>query len=528
MKKINLQISTGYEILEKKQTIKIRKAFDLLLSEKCFEFSKAINNYDGTATLISSIVKCPYCGSELPVKYVSNKETNREKITQWASGQLTLFEHNIADLTIGKKFFVDEKIHCPYCKNVSKKSERYYDVSIAKERGKIIVSCTFDSIDELLSIKWPERIELKSPFIYYETTVFNLHSGHTYIQITNCEGEVVCVRDVTEIPDFERNGILYNLLLSNQKLRKKLKESFKDNNGFPFHSQMITFENLVSATRFVGYNRNFYNSIPLRIETYELSPGFKAVAKALHLSKNVPVVYERLNLPANKATRRIIFSNPGLMFYYREIKQLYNAVNNIDYFNRILLFEHIYFILSKMSCYPVIAKFISEAFKYESSTVVMNQMAKHFYSLCLYSFKYMSMSDAAKKTERNQKKWLNLCRENSYTIEAEAIPSTIRCMPCTQISDCLIDGYSFERLVTTNDYKMAGKMMNNCLSSYYFPVIAVKANGVFVAAFSVSSNWEKISEAFLRNNQPITNNFGVCAAIRRWCKRYDVKWDDNE
>ena len=80
----NLQIPTGYEVLEKTQTIKMRKALDLLLSGKQSEYSKVVNNYDGTATLFYSVIKCPYCNGELPIKHGSNKKISSDRIIQWA------------------------------------------------------------------------------------------------------------------------------------------------------------------------------------------------------------------------------------------------------------------------------------------------------------------------------------------------------------------------------------------------------------------------------------------------------------
>ena len=109
MKAINLQIPAGYEILEKTQTIKMRKALDLLLSGKQTEYSKAINNYNGTATLFYSVIKCPYCGDELPIKHTPNEKLNRDRIIQWGSGQLTLFECENSELFINKISFQKQK-----------------------------------------------------------------------------------------------------------------------------------------------------------------------------------------------------------------------------------------------------------------------------------------------------------------------------------------------------------------------------------------------------------------------------------
>ena len=88
----------------------------------------------------------------------------------------------------------------------------------------------------------------------------------------------------------------------------------------------------------------------------------------------------------------MIFTNPGLLFYYYEIKRLYEAINNIDYFNRLLSLDHIYFILAKINCYPGICDFIREAFKYESGTVVIKQIENNFYNFARRKFKHIEFS----------------------------------------------------------------------------------------------------------------------------------------
>ena len=529
LKKINLQIPTGYEILEKNHTLKTHKALDLLLSGKQSEYSKAIKNDNGTITLFYPVIKCPYCSGELPIKHSSNKTLRRDEIVQWGLGQLSLLEQEKTELVINDKFSVDETIYCPCCRKESEKTENHYSVSISKKRRKIKVLCMFNSIEELLNTEWTEEVEIKSPFVYYETVVFNLKNGHTHIQITDQEGNSICTRDITQTPDCIKNGLIYNLLLTNQQMRKEIKKFFKDGSVFIFHSKEITFEKLVMATRFVGYNRSFYNAVPYNIGTYKLFHGFKSIAKGLHIAKKIPILYKRLKLPTNKATRRIVLSNPGLIFYYREIGRLYCAINNIDYFNKILSFEHIYFILAKINCYPVICEFIREAFKYENSSVVINQIENNFYNLSEYAIRYMSMKDAVKRMERKRKKWLQLCSEYAYGEEASVLPSVVRFVPCEEMADCEIDGYRFEWLVTSNDYEKAGRKMHNCLISTYQPVIVIKSNGIYIAAIALDiSNYKKITQAFMCHNRPVRDSVPLCLAIRKWCNRYNVEWDDYE
>ncbi len=529
MKTINLQITTGYEVLEKTQTIKMRKALDLLLSGKQSEYLKAINNYNGTATLFYSVIKCPYCSGELPIKHGSNKKISSDRIIQWGSGQMTLLEDENSNLLINESSFANKTNYCPCCKKESEKANRYYDINITEKRGKITISCLLDSIDGLLNTNWSKRIELKAPFIYYETIVFNLHSGHTYVMIANPKGDIVCIRDITENPDFIKNGILYNLILASQKLRKELKRVFKGSAAFTFHSRLITLENLGVATRFVGYNKKFYDSIPFGVGTYKIFPGFKSIAKKLHLAKNIPDLYKQLKLPENKVARRIVFSNPGLMFYHREIKRLYSAVNNVDYFNSILLLDHICFILASINCYPVIGDFIQEAFRYETGSVVMTQIADHFYSLSVYGIRYMSMKDEVRKMERGRKSWLSLRAGDAYGDYSSVLPSLIRFESLSEMPNCKIDGYSFEWLITSSDYQKAGQVMHNYLESTYQPTIVIKSNGTYIAAISFDVlSCNKITQAIMGNNRPVSNSVPLCEAIQKWCKKYDIEWPEHE
>ena len=529
MRRINLQISVGYEVLEKTQTIKMRKALDLLLSGKQSEYLKAINNYNGTATLFYSVIKCPYCSGELPIKHGSNKKISSDRIIQWGSGQMTLFEDENSNLFINESSFANKTNYCPCCKKESEKANRYYGIDISEKRGKITVSCFLASTDDLLNAALLGDTEQKAPFCYDENIVFNLHSGHTYVRIMNSKRNIVCVRDITENPDFIKNGRLYNLILSSQKLRKELKRVFKGSAAFAFNSQLITLERLVVATRFVGYNKKFYDSIPFCVGTYKIFPGFKSIAKKLHLAKNIPDLYKQLKLPANKAARRIIFSNPGLIFYHREIKRLYSAVNNVDYFNSILLLDHIYFVLASINCYPVIGDFIQETFRYENGSVAMTQIADHFYSLSVYGIRYMSMKDEVRKMERGRKSWLSLRAGYAYGDYSSVLPSLIRFEPLSEIPNCKIDGYSFEWLITSSDYQKAGQVMHNYLESTYQPTIVIKSNGTYIAAISFDVlSCNKITQAIMGNNRPVSNSVPLCEAIQKWCKKYDVEWPGYE
>lgn len=137
MKKINLEINTGYEIINKKQTVKMRKALNLLLSGEQAKYTSATNNYDGSATLSYSTIRCPFCSSESPVKQITAKSIDRDKIIQWSAYQLNLLEPENPELIIRKNPFFKDIFNCPSCKKESKKDDKHYNITICKNKGKI-------------------------------------------------------------------------------------------------------------------------------------------------------------------------------------------------------------------------------------------------------------------------------------------------------------------------------------------------------------------------------------------------------
>lgn len=529
--KVELKIPCGYEIREKVQTLSINKATNLLLSGKQSEYSKAINNFDGTATLFYSVVKCPYCGCEIPTKLLCNKAdiVDRDTISDWATGQLSLLKKEKFELRLNDKKPGSRSLHCPCCKRESTKAESFYDIILSKTKDKIKISLKLSDIGELFSVCQRACINLFPPFDYHEVIVFNLKKGRIYMQIEGNKNTPVYNEDITEKPKSLSKGTLYKLIGESQALKREIKKMFRQKASFPFYSKEITLEKLCLAARFVGYERNFYYTIPFLAGTYKLFPGFVKIAKKLHKAKNVPALYKTLMLPRNKSARGILFQSPGLLFYSRELKSLYDAIENIDYFNRILSSKNIYRILIKVNRYPVICEFLTEAFRYEIGSVVINQIINHFESLSLYAIKYMSMSDSAKKLERQNKKWLSLCPRLAHETDCNNVPDTIRCIPEKDIADCVIDGFEFSWLITTNDYREAGRKMHNCLLHTYEPVVAVKRGDTYIAAISlyIFDDKRMIGDALLCYNLPVRDNPKLYIAIKEWCQIYSIEWKEN-
>ena len=526
-----LKIPRGYEVIKKTQTAKINRVVDLLMSETPSGYSEAVNNHNGTATLIYSVVRCPYCGRETPVRNTS-AAMDKDAIDEWASEQFSLISAGNPRLTLTHNLRRRATFRCDCCGRESSENETYHSITASGTGGKIKISRKIHDIKELLDICAADNLSLSLPFIYYETLVFNLKKGRTYIQIEDAEKNPVWVRDVTENPESIANGVICNLISSNDALKREIKRRFEETAAF--NPEQITLESLILAARFIGYDSGFYRTIPFLVGTYKLYPGFKGIADKMHFAAKIPALYKHLNLPMNKRTRKIIFTNPGLMFYHNEIIKLRRAVNNIDYFNRILSLDNVYMILAKLNCYPAIYDFLADAFRYGHGSVVMKQITQYFQAPAQYALRYAAMSERMRALERKQDGWLRKCNtyectygyEYSCTDDMPSLPSFIRFPPDADIPDCEIDGYKFSWLMTTNDYTHAGREMHNCLATVDYPVVAVKSNGKYVAAISFDTP-KKIADARMCRNRSVRHNVPLCIAIQKWCERYNIEWDED-
>ncbi len=519
---IALSIPDGYQVIEKQQRGKIHQITELLLSGKQYEYEKAINHFDGTATLFYSVLKCPYCGGETSAgkRLAGGMILKKEKVLWWSAGQTGMFEREKPELVINPVYVFCEKNYCPCCGKESRKVEDYRDLIITLEGNKIKISRKIKEFSELFRLNWVKQTMKSVPLASYETLVFHLKRGRSYLQLEDGERNPVCTRDITEIPERFESDPICQLVLESQELRRELKKVFQMVDKFPFPSREITVEKLVLVTRFLGYEKPFYSTIPFLVGTRKLESGFRNAAKKMQRAAKVPMWYERLKLPGNKSTRRILFSDPGLLFYHKEIQWICELIDNVDYLNRILTFPNRYVVFNKLYTYPILKEFFGDAFRYEKKSVLMDQIEKRFFALIDYGRLYVSMRESLRRRERNKKDWIVESIEN---IESEKI-SSVEQNP--MIEDCEIEGYQFVWLINTNDFYDAGKAMHNCLRNCtYQPVVVVKKDGKFCAAIGLEC-WDgwKVTEARLTHNHSIEPHHPIYSVIEKWCERHQIQW----
>ena len=103
------------------------------------------------------------------------------------------------------------------------------------------------------------------------------------------------------------------------------------------------------------------------------------------------------------------------------------------------------------------------------------------------------------------------------------------CRPDEAIPDGWVDGYRFAWLRSGRDYWVAGRELENCLSTWHprnAPVVCVTWQGATVAAIEVQRGC--VLQARTRNNGELSEDLPLYAAVTKWMRRYDLEWYDEE
>ena len=476
---------------------------------------------DKNAALIYKCAICPHCGKRRLLKVIPSRDgyPSRARLETWATGQTSLFEECGEDsFEIPSDVILPGVLVCKNCGKMSERGEEVGSVEISMHRGKISITYPFENIFELLENADYSVITLCAPFIYNQTVTFNLHNGHTVFSISDSEGEDIYKRDITTCDDelFLNNGLPEIICLPN--VRRAIRERFGKFGGFSFEEQSANFRTFVLAARFVGYPQDFYKKIPFLCESIELHPSFRKAARYMQNANRLPRVYEKMKLPGAKSVRREIFRDPALMFYARELKGLYGAIDNIDVFCKIFAKPSLYRVLASISCYPAVIDFVRDLGK----AGMMNKIVRglvcsehHLNSFIHNAICYAAMSGYAKSVFLQRALNPFVCESNYFS---EFLPSHPVHNPDKTISVGHFYGFDFEWLITTADYLEAGREMDNCLATYGRPAIVIKKDNKYVAALSIDRP-RLIGDARLCKNISISRDKDVESAVEKWAKK---------
>lgn len=532
MYSVDFLIPDGYEVKENYLFTDIESAYKILSTRKQRKYTCA--SRDGlNAILVSHQLVCPYCNYKVPAyeRFIKSSpyywyyETpfSKRVIAEWCTTQLSFLEDNqCGKLDLSKVYKPTGTQVCKKCGRESLPMTKKRRVSVCYNKNKLEISAEVLGVAELMAIPWKtgKCITLELPL--FEKVTFNLKKGHTHISLSNAKGEAFSVIDITEYSEVWHNGAVYKLLASNVNLSRTIKRYFEKrwHGGLPYGKREMDPDKYILLTRFIGFDRSFYDSIPYESDGIKIAGNFKSVAKSLH---SIEMAEQRLinsGIPKAKSVRRIVCKNCGMLFYLRELELLYGAVKDVNIYCKVLLSKYIYDILATLKQRPAVIDFFADYRRIKGSVNLYYKCVEKWYKYRRYAVNYSSMGTYLRAIE--QATWTKNGPDLSVHTACPvfSLPMHIG----NGINDCVIDGFSFIWLRNGKDCLAASKALHNCLSHWSVfdnPVVCIKQGGKVVGAIEVSEN--VVIQARGEENSDISENTKMYSAYQKWKKRFGLK-----
>lgn len=557
---MQMSIPVGYTVEKRTLTMDIDAAVEILKTKKRRKYISAKRNgYDVFAELRTDVWKCPHCGFERATTLLaseidkagaflySTRYVNKPVIEEWGTRQTSIFRNVPEELQINFSPTIFGAQRCPGCHCISTPSMTNREVSIFQNRDKMAIRAEICSLEELLSMPWIAKGPITIQFPLFETVTFNFRRGKTHVELQSGNGSCFAKRDVTASPSDLEKSVVANLIRDNVFLSRTVKRTFLHifDGRLPFEQDELSVEKYIMMTCFMGFPRRFYDSIPFVRGTLRIDRSFGGIAKKLHTAKESQRLLSESRLPRSKSIRRLFFSDSGLFFYLPECEMIWDILQDVNYFCRVLSGRHAFEVLSLLHQRPLIFDFLYDYACVKGTREVAKMMSMPWFSTLSYATAYCTMSLPMKLAE--QKKWLESHKIRKVPSDPyddddddeerhlyDEMPEAFLCFgadfllpmrePCENIPNCRIDGFSFLWLRGGNDYYNAGKELKNCLIKWEAdsnPVVVVKEDGKLVAAIEVDD--EEVKQVRGRHNSDISLVAGLPEAYEKWLKKFNLK-----
>lgn len=532
-----LSLTNGFNIMEKSVIVDLHTAYQQLSGKGQLRYTKA--EKDGMqVSLTSHVLVCPHCGKYKPfyrhfMKPVMVKpQISKLCIERWTSRQLSFLEPEESQaqvLLLNRPEWELEEFRCKSCGLISKPSDKKETLRLEYQELGLEVSTKIRDMEEFSALIWGELLIEVPVFRLLEVFCLDLEKGQVFLKLES-NGNCVVNLDLSDTVA-QAYGSKFALLLKNQRmLRRRIKQFYAQfwDNGLPFSDDEMKLQRVWELTKFIGYPRTFYDAIPYLFGHDELDDTFSVVSQRLHWSKDAINLFQSSTLSSKKSLRRIIFTNPGLLFYLNELETLYSIYMDINLFCCLIENQDVFQLLVKLHAYPGIQVFIRDYFetcKCKPLTLLesfIDRDSDFYLSAALYSL----ASEAQKQRERVLWRMKGVYRytgEESSPFSVAPNSTPIRYESRFPLVS-RVGTFRFEILRTRNECQKIGEALGNCLG--YYSQMAENLFAVYlgnrpITAIEVNKNI--IVQASCKRNRPVTKYPTLFSAISIWAKRYQLQ-----
>lgn len=393
---------------------------------------------------------------------------------------------------------------------------------ITEINGKIHLSCEFNDLAQIFRMKFIEEKEVNIVFPLKETVIFDLQEGRVSLEVQNGDGELLGRENVTERIDIWRGKPTYSLIMNHKYMLQSIAEKFQAQwpvEKLPFELEELTPERLVLMTKYVGFSRKFYFSLPLTRDRDCVDESFQGIDQRLRKVEDVCDILREHKIPSIKALNRILYSNPGMCYYAEELMAMWKVINNLDFFVRLLQTKQVYEVLSFLHDFPNAIAFFQDYIRVKSVAGLIRRINNEWQDIRIYAVAYSAMSESRKAREHQRwnKKPLFLYLSANYSrpVQTEEI----------EVTDCFIEEYAIVRLRTVNDFMKASDELQNCLWNWenylHSAVFVIKKGNKCRAAVQVREG--KVLMALGYDNRALEYDEEANQIYKKWLTKWGLK-----
>ena len=538
-----IPIPCSYTVTEEETRFDGVSPADALASSDLRKYSRA-SIKDGVLTLYGRTFTCAVCGEKTPAypdffggtgDLTPILRTYAIHLDDWARGQLDLLGPWAEEKKLNTSLENGDGLKCPKCGFSFLDGNAGPDPVVESRRGKISVTAQFAVV--------PYHTVPEKTHNIIETLTFNLKKGKAYITLTD-RGTVTpgYVRDMT---GYSLRGRLPEILLRYcEPVYREVAALFEKYGGrpLPFDPEEADLRQYIKSTVFVGYDKDFYRSIPFDESGVRVERSFARAARALRFASRVPGLLKKSRLPDVKSVRKILFTYPDYLFYLPELELIWELSGDVNRFAGLLQrrTKNFYEVLAILHSRPSVAAFLRD-YVITTGTEIEKptengRIETRGGSTPLFSYatSYATLTEDGKKAERE--KWVrnngvkSIHSDTAGPFFSRPVPRFVYDDVNSTIPDeTEIDGFVFSRLCSTGEYEEAGRVLENCLRGWHHhhntDVWVIRKDGEILAAVEVFKL--DITQALKAHNEEIEPGSELGIALGRWRRKYGLEFDDD-
>lgn len=354
---------------------------------------------------------------------------------------------------------------------------------------------------------------IDSTYAMCEEAIFDIANGETELVLYEDDMKIYAV-NATEEYDLWWSTSIYIALLDRQLWNSIQGElvGLYTGKSYEFGAELLP-----ALTRWPGYERAFYDAIPY-IVRHQLCPSHEALSQKIRTPQKAREYFlEESSLACWKSMRTYVFGHPQILFFMKELEDIYQALGNINHLRRLLKNEGIYELLSELHRSPCVKDFLREYAAVEGVDKLTKEIEKDAGDVIAYGKKYLTYSPEMQQRERD--KWHNRSIHSLRFERTRLFSVPIKPPPENIFSYYTRHGYTFRPLRNTSECEDVGHALKNCLTEWeptQNPVVGVYDTSGPVAAIEIDPEDHTIVQVRGKDNKPICSNHDLMVAYDFW------------